>query len=407
MPHDCIRRSPRAARMAAAALVTAACTSAPLGAQAAPAAQATLPPISVSGLVFGNYSYQLATTPAQLTNQADNGFNVERVYLNFRAPVTERLSIRVTTDIYQTAEVNATNPFAIRAKFAYLQYDAARRANGATMFARLGILQNVVTEHIEGFWPRYLAQTAVERAGFFTSADLGIAAGVGLPNRMGEVYATIVNGPGFASRERDRFKDFALRLSLTPLANSARSPLVQSFTLTGWGYKGAFASAFVNGGAGQVGAVGEALDRSRAGVFVGLRDPRLVLGGELAFRHDETDIGLNTPLTPRGVSEATGRLISGLAQVRPLAFSDVSGKSPFGIVARYDHVSPSISSANVTPEPSTSNAYHNLIAGVFYDLSQRAQFALDYQESLARNNELSAAPPVQTKGYFLHFAVSF
>ena len=53
-----------------------------------------------------------------------------------------------------------------------------------------------------------------------TSAHVGLAAGVSLPNRMGEVYATIVNGPGYTSRERDRFKDFAIRLSLLPCSVS-------------------------------------------------------------------------------------------------------------------------------------------------------------------------------------------
>jgi hypothetical protein len=57
--------------------------------------------------------------------------------------------------------------------------------------------------------------------------------------------------------------------------------------------------------------------------------------------------------------------------------------------------------------PSTDNSYHTLIGGVFYDLNTRAQFALDYQESLATSNDLSLAPPVQSKGYFLHFMVNF
>jgi hypothetical protein len=403
MSRVCIRRAALVALLAVISLLA----SVPVKAQNAPAAPSPLPPVSVSGLVFGNYNYQLTTTPAQLTNQADNGFNLDRIYLNFRVPVAERLNIRVTTDIYQTAEVNATNPYAIRAKYAYLQYDTPRRGDGGAMFARLGILQNVVIEHVEAFWPRYLGQSAVERAGFFSSADVGLAAGLGLPNRLGEAYATIVNGSGFASRDRDRFKDFALRLSLTPLANRPGSPLLQSLTLTGWGYKGSLASAFVNGGVGQVGAVGEALDRSRAGVLVGVRDPRFVLSGELAFRHDEADIGLNTTVSPRGVSEATGRLISGVTQIRPLAFTNASGRSPFGLIARYDHISPSISATNVTPAPPSANAYHNLIAGAFYELSPRVQFALDYQESLAQNNDLSAAPPVQSKGYYLHFAINF
>jgi hypothetical protein len=365
------------------------------------------PPLSVSGLIFGSYNYQLPTTPAQLANQNDNGFIVDRAYINFRAPAGDRLSIRVTTDVYQTSETNTQNAFTIRAKYAYLQYDVPKFNNGATAFARLGILQNVVIEHIEQFWPRYLSQTAIERAGFFASADVGLAAGVSLPNKMGDVYATIVNGPGYTSRERDRFKDYAIRLSLTPLANNTTTPLLQTFTITGWGYKGALASTFVNGGVGQIGPVGEALDRSRAGVFVGIRDPRLVLGGEFAVRRDGGDAGLNTVASPRIGTTTSGRVLSGLTQLRPFAFTNATGRSPFGLVGRYDHVSPSTATTNIAVPPATSNSYHNIIGGMFYDVNQRAQFALDYQESLATNNAVSSAPPVQSKGYFLHFMVNF
>src|SRR5256885_4730307 len=240
----------------------------------APAQAAAVSPVSVSGLIFGSYNYQLPTTPNQFTNQNDNGFIIDRAYLNFRAPAGDRLSIRVTTDVYQTAETTGPNAYTIRAKYAYFQYDAPKFANGASVFGRLGILQNVTIEHLEGFWPRSLSQTAVERAGYFSSADAGIAAGLALPNRMGEVYATIVNGPGYASRERDRFKDYAIRLSLTPLANSTDMPLLQTFTITGWGYKGALASTFVNGGAGPGGAFGEGPDPRPAGGLLWVKGTR-------------------------------------------------------------------------------------------------------------------------------------
>lgn len=360
----------------------------------------------MSGLIFGSYNYQLPTTPAQFVNQNDNGFIIDRAYLNFRALAGDRLSVRVTTDVYQTSETNIQNAYTIRAKYAYLQYDVPKFANGAAVFARLGILQNVTIEQLETFWPRYLSQTAVERAGYFASADAGIAAGVALPNKMGEVYATIVNGPGYTSRERDRFKDYAIRLTLTPLANST-TPLLQTFTITGWGYKGALASLFVNGGVGQVGAVGEELDRDRAGLFVGIKDPRLVLGGEFDVRRDGGDAGANTVASPRIGTTTNGRLLSGLTVIRPFAFTNATGRSPFGLVGRYDRVSPSTSTTNIALPPATDNSYHNLIAGVFYDVNQRAQLALDYQESLATNNDVSSAPPVQSKGYFLHFMVNF
>jgi hypothetical protein len=383
----------------------------------APAQAAAAPSVSVSGLLFGSYNYQLPTTPAPLTNQNDNGFILDRAYLNFRAPAGDRLSVRVTTDVYQTNEAAPTGAggttfsntaYTIRAKYAYFQYDVPKFANGASVFGRLGILQNVTIEHLETFWPRYISQTAVERAGYFSSADVGIAGQLTLPNKMGEVYATIVNGPGYTSRERDRFKDYAVRLSLTPLANSTDMPLLQTFTLTGWGYKGAVASSFVNGGTGQVAPVGEALDRSRAGVFVGLKDPRLVLGGEYDVRRDGGETGLNTAASPRTATKTTGHLVSGLALVRPFAFTNGTGKSPFGIVARYDKVSPTASTENIAVPPAPENAYHNIIAGVFYDVNARAQFALDYQESLSANNGVSAPPvPTQLKGYYAHFQVNF
>ncbi|HKP15535.1 MAG TPA: hypothetical protein VJT85_05705, partial [Gemmatimonadaceae bacterium] len=339
-------------------------------------------------------------------NQTNNSFVIDRAYLTFRIAAGDRTSIRVTTDVFQSTD-STSNAYTVRAKYAYLQYEAPRMKNGAQVTGRVGILQNVVIEHTDTFWPRYLAQAASERAGFFSSADVGLAGLITLPKKWGEVYATIVNGPGYAARERDRFKDYAVRLSLTPLMNSPASSLLQTFTITAWGYKGATASTFVNGGVGQVGAVGNALDRSRAGIFVGLRDPRLVIGGEIARRHDGAETGANTALSPRVEVTSTGQLLSGFTVVRPFAFSNETGKSPFGLVGRYDHVKPTVSTTGFATPPSSSNAYHFLVGGMFYDVSQRAQIALDYQEALASDNDLSTAPPGQSKGYYAHFVINF
>ena len=400
--------------------LVASCVAIPAAAQNAPdgrgeppstptaaAPQPTSPsPLNFSGVIFGSYNYQLPTTPAPLRNQTDNSFVIDRAYLTFRIAAGDRTSIRITTDVFQSAD-STSNAYTVRAKYAYLQYDAPRMKNGAQVTGRVGILQNVLIEHQEAFWPRYLSQAATERAGYFASADVGLATLVTLPHKWGEIYANIVNGPGYATRERDRFKDFAVRLTLTPLMNTPASSLLQTFTISAWGYKGATASAFVNGGPGQVGSVGEALDRSRAGVFVGIRDPRLVLAGELTQRHDGAETGLNTALSPRVEVTATGRLLSGFTVVRPFAFANETGKSPFGLVARYDWVKPTASTTGFATAPSPSNAYHFLIGGLFYDISQRAQIALDYQEALASDNDLSTAPPNQSKAYFAHFNVNF
>lgn len=369
--------------------------------QTSPAAAA--PPV-VSGVIFGNFSHQLAPASIPLANGVDNAFLLERAYLTIRLPAGERLSVRLTTDIYQTSEATA-NAYTIRAKYAYLQYDAPKRANGAQLMGRLGILQNVVIDHMDAFWPRYLSQSPVERALYFSSADVGVAGHLTLPNKWGEVYGTVVNGPGYTSRERDRFKDFGLRLSLTPLATRELPPLWQSLTLTAWGYKGATASGFVNGGAGQVAPVGEALDRSRAGVFVGIRDPKLTLGAEIAQRNDGGELGANTAASPRSPTALTGRLMAAMGSIRPLAFVNADGRSPFGVIARYDRVQPSVESTGFQQAPATSNAYHVVIAGIFADVSPRVQFALDYQEQIVTSGVVAA--PNASKGYYMHFLVNF
>jgi hypothetical protein len=372
----------------------------------APLAAQTPAPASplFSGTVFGNYNYQLPTTSNQFANQNNNAFVVDRAYLTFRMSAGEHVSVRVTTDIYQSSET-APNAYTVRAKFAYLQYDGTRQASGAQLTGRVGIIQNVVVDHFENFWPRYISQSAVERALFFATADVGIAALYTLPNKSGEIYATVVNGPGYTTRERDRFKDVAMRVSLTPLATRDIAPLLQNLTLTGWAYRGATASAFVNGGDGQNGAIGDALARNRAGVFAGIRDRRLVLGGELAQRTEEGDVGDNTPASPRTRSSVTARLISGIFVIRPFAFQNADGKSPFGVVTRYDRVNPTASSSGFVQPTVSSDAYHTLIAGVFADISTQAQVALDYQEQLTSRG--GSVPPNPSKGYYLHFLVNF
>src|SRR6266446_463139 len=250
-------------------------------------------PVDFSGVLYANFQYRGDKGPAKSSNK----FDLERAYLTFRMPAGDRASIRITADVFQqtaTPNDNFYRGWVIRAKYAYLQYDLIKSATWNANI-RGGLLHNVVIDHIEQFWPRWLSQTPVERAGYFSSSDAGVATLWTLPNKFGEFYATIVNGPGYASRETDRFKDYAARLSLTPLSASSNK-VIKTLALTGWAYQGAVASSFVAGGAGQIGPVGSSLPRTRWGVFAGLRDPRLTLGADfdLAKPNTSTDAYINT-----------------------------------------------------------------------------------------------------------------
>src|SRR5262249_43414634 len=135
----------------------------------------------------------------------------------------------------------------VRLKYGYLQYTGLRDhfGTGSNLTGRIGMLHTVVIDHQEGFWPRYFGQVALERNGFMSSADVGAAGIMTFGNKMGEFYADVVNGGGYTAVERDRFKDFQARLSLTPLGNSKdMSPIMKSFVISPWYSKGWNPSTF-------------------------------------------------------------------------------------------------------------------------------------------------------------------
>lgn len=351
-------------------------------------------PIDFSGVVFGNYQYQGASG----ASKGQNKFDVERAYLTFKMPAGDRASIRVTGDLYQQTTSGSDayyKGWILRAKYAYLQYDFLKAAKpGDWAFtSRIGLVHTMLIDHEENFWPRWMSLTPVERAGLFSSADAGIAGIVTLPNKMGELYTAITNGSGYASRETDRFKDYQARLTLTPLSASSMTYL-RTFAVDGWVYRGALASKFVSGGTGQLGPVTGGLDRNRYGVFVGIRDPRLVVGVDYAQRQDGADTGANTAASPRGVADSTGRLIAGYVVAKPFKIFDATSTVPLGIVARYDQV---------TPNTSTSPKINTFIGGLTWDLNTRTSISLDYQEATPANG----APVAPTKTYYMHWVANF
>jgi hypothetical protein len=346
------------------------------------------PSVAVSGLMFGNYQYHTTAS-----NRDFSQFLLERAYVTLRASLGQGLSARVTTDVFQSGDANG---WTIRLKYAYLQHDA-KGARGSNASTRIGMLHNVITEHIETHWPRFLGSAATERTGYFASADVGVAELVTLPNKLGEVYVTIVNGSGYTRRETDRFKDLALRFSLTPLA-ARTTGLFSTLVATGWVSDGAQASRFANGGAGQVGAIRQGLQKDRSGVFVGLRDPRLTGGFEITRREDQDESGSNTALQPRVVRDVKGSIRGGFLLLRPLAFVNESGRSRLTLVGRYDDVRPGSTAAL----DDADERFHFLVAGAIWDLTARLNVALDYQEQLARRDLVA-----ESKVWFAHFQLNF
>jgi len=348
-------------------------------------------PVDFSGVLYANFQYRGDAGAAK----AFNKFDLERAYLTFRMPAGDRASIRITADVFQqqtTPNDSYYRGWVVRAKYAYLQYDLIKSSTWNANI-RGGLLHNVVIDHMEQFWPRWLSQTSVERNGWFASSDAGVATTLSFPNKLGEIYATVVNGPGYTSRETDRFKDYAARLTLTPLGNSDNK-ILKTLALTGYTYIGAVGSSFVNGGPAQVGTVGSSLPRTRAGVFAGVRDPRLSAGVEWDTRKDARETGANTLVAPRVEVDSTGRLIACFALVKPFQLLNDKSTFPLGLVGRWDRFKPN----------TDLDGYINIvIGGLTWDLNKRSAISLDYQEQTPHNGAVIAA----TKTYFMHMVANF
>ena len=351
-----------------------------LAAPLAVPAQGTPAPASkldFSGIMFGAFQYQ--TGPgAKNTNK----FDMERAYLNFRMPVADRLSMRVTADI--SPQQSGTG-YVFRAKYAFLQYDRPANTNGYSGLLRAGVLQTVTVEHQEQFWPRWMGTVGVERFGYFSSADVGVAGQLNFPKKRGELYAVMTNGNGYSRPETDRFKSYAARLTLTPLA-AGKHGLLTTFALSPWIDINQAASKFVTGGTGQSGAIGEGLLRNRYGIFAGIRDPRLVIGAGYSQRVDGTEGGANTATSPRTVTNVTGDLLSAFTVIRPFQLADSTSKSPVSIMVRYDAIQPDKSLS--------SQGDHLFESSLIFDLvhSRRAQVAFDFQETLGEAPATAITP---------------
>ena len=356
----------------------------PAGRAAAP------PPFDFSGVLFANYQYG-----GVKGDRAQNRFDVERAYLTFRARAGERTNVRVTADVVQQTAGGSDayyRGWSMRLKYAYAQYQFAKAPGGLEADARLGMLHTPIIEVEEQHWIRGLGQTAVDATGFFSSADLGAATSVKLPAKLGELYAGVFNGNGYTSRETDRFKDYGARLTITPFPGG--ETLLRGLSVSPWYYKGATASRFLPG-QGTLEPVREGRRKDRYGVFLGLRDPRLTLGLELARRVDEVERADTLVDVEPTVTERTNALTSAFVLARPLALLGGDAKSRLLAVARADR--------RPVRDADAYSDFH--VLGLGWDLSAKTQLWLDWQSHQPRYADAPAS--ADTRTWFLHLIANF
>ncbi|HEY6208350.1 MAG TPA: hypothetical protein VIW28_04800 [Gemmatimonadales bacterium] len=319
------------------------------------AAQAPQPPqVTVGGVVYGQYLYQLKDS---LGAGHQNQFSVQRAYVNVIGRFSGGIQTRVTADIQPAAAGNQV----FRLKYAYAGWTPA----GSALTYKLGLLHTPWLDWEEALWDYRMQGTmALDRNGYLTAADFG--AGVDGKWKDDQVNGqfTVVNGEGYSGSGAagDKRKDVQARVSVRVL-NTDDNSRVGGLRLTGYAGLG----KYTGGG-----------DRNR---FVGLlsyRSKEVTLAGEFASTKDT--------LAPVGGSpNATGRTISGFGVYHV-------PKSGVAFVARVDVVDPNTSVDN--------DRQTRVIGGISYQVSPNLRVLADVDNLSYQATPTAAQDGTRSRGLF-------
>ena len=299
-----------------AAITAATMTGGELAAQAA----APAPQVSVSGVGYAQWNYNVSGT------QHLNAFDVTRSYLNFNAKFAGGVAVRVTPDIYRQASP-PDNALAYRLKYAYVSY----APGAANVTWKFGMIQTPWLSREEDLWDyRMQGSMALERYTGMSSADLGLSADAKLAGGRIDLNAGIYNGEGYKKAEQDQRKDLMVRASYRISTSNDNS---------------AFGGLRVSGYA-QIGRPTGGGERHRYLGMVSYKTTQYTLAAEYAVTKDSS--------TAAATPEVSGSLIS-LLGVYHISHSKLA------LIGRVDLADPNTDVSN--------NKSTGIIAGASYQLS--------------------------------------
>lgn len=325
-----------------------------VGAAAGLAAQQPAPaasPITVGGVVYAQYLYQIKDTANHLNN-----FDVTRAYLNVIGKFSGGLGTRVTADIYR----NSDNSIGYRLKYAYFGY----APGSGSLTYKLGLIHTPLIDWEESLWDyRMQGPVALDRNGYLTSSDLGAGVDGTWGKELVNMQVGIYNGEGYSKAAGDQRKDVSGRLSVRAMRTDDMSR-VGGLRLT----------AYAQTGKPTGGGI-----RSR---FVGVasyKSKLLTLAGEFARTKDRSD-NPPAPATPTGLT-VDGQVIS-VFGVFHLPRSKAS------LIGRVDIVDPN---TDVTDDRQT-----RFIAGAAYQLTPNLRLLADV-DNLAYEGGITTPAQYATK----------
>ena len=297
----------------------------PTAAQA-PAAQT--PQVTVSGVAYVQYLYQLKDTANH-----NNAFDVTRAYINVIGRFSGGVSTRVTADIQRVGA--GDNSLRYRLKYAYVAYTP----QGSSLTYKLGQIHTPFIDWEEALWDyRMQGQMAMERGGYLTSSDFGLGVDGNWNADRISMQVGIYNGEGYGGGPGDQRKDLMGRVSVrvSPTDDASR---VGGLRVTAYGAYGKPTGGGI---------------RSRLLGMVSYRTKQITLAGEYALTKDSS--------TTAPLPEVSG----GVASVFGVYHLN---DSKVALLARVDLTDPNTDAGN--------NRLTRFIGGASYQLSPNLRLLAD------------------------------
>jgi hypothetical protein len=307
-------------------------------------AQGQQPSVTVSGVAYAQYSYQLKDTANHT-----NSFDVTRGYVNVLGKFGGGVGTRITVDVNRPA---GDNSLRYRLKYAYFTYTP----DGSALTGKFGLIHTPWVDYEEGLWDyRMQGPIALDRNGYLTSADFGVGVDGKWNKDAVNMQVTFVNGEGYSGGAGDQRKDIEGRVSVRVL-NTDDMGSRGGLRLTGYAGIGK-----PTGGGKRQRFVGMASYKSKA----------ITLAGEFAITKDSS--AATTGVVDGQVIEAFG------------VFNVPNSK--VAIIGRVDYVKPDKNAPSATPGFTNTR----FIGGISYQLSPNVRLLADLDMVSYKNGAPSAA----------------
>lgn len=193
------------------------------------------PSIRLGLTFFADYTYAIEPESTDIDGNVYNpsAFSVTRTYINVSGSLNRHVGFRVTPDITRLADTGASadGSQVLRLKYGYAQVNVDDWLTPGS-WVRLGLQQTgFVTFEEDVFRYRFQGPVFVDREGYLSSSDAGVAFRYNVPANYGEVIVGLYNGETYSRAEANDQKAFQLRGTVRPFP---AHPVLRGLRVTGF-----------------------------------------------------------------------------------------------------------------------------------------------------------------------------